>query len=710
MITLNLKAIPHFVTKDPTLIEEEKTELYRESYALFSFLLRHYGSLEMTIQRGATNLVRVQYRLPDLDAAALVESQRYFRFSVAADNLISIDECSFGEQLSLSKKVCLIPVGNPTRFREETEIMPFMAKFTPEERGYAIPLARPIKLLTTDRKWRNILAVLASTEGRLHIQIDRFTPRTFDVSYGLQCLQWYRHSYEGKLSPDELDTNTKIYQAIISRGEVYQVKIGVSGSNPDAIRLAVLRDIDLDTFNLDDPHTDRLAAQLPDPEEREFIELLRQLYSLEEVNELLTPPYTFGDALPGIPHSVPKPFILPFVNIHQPPGPTLLLGKLENEAAICIEPNQLRRHLFVTGGTGAGKTHTGQHILKQLNGKVPILVIDPIKREYEAFMEELGSAANIIDFRNGNYLQFNPFVPPPNISVYSHSAILAKTIAILFPTNDVAFELILNMVRQTYIWKLRQHLSDRKLSLEKFLDIDGAYLRANLSCIPTFDEFLGIGMGWLQASVGKNTRWGQEAIDHFRRRWEFLKSSMFKHIFSSAENPLKPVDSYFEANYLIELYNILDPNESNAIFALLVALLYEYRLSRGLQDGLKHVTVLEEAHRIIPSKQAGLGEDRVSSPAYEAAILLAQMLAEIRAYGEGIIIADQSPSKIIPDVLINTSTKIVHRILYGADKECLASALSLTPRESDYLSYLATGEAIAFLADAYQPLYITIPK
>ncbi|NJL42965.1 MAG: ATP-binding protein, partial [Pseudanabaena sp. SU_2_4] len=178
----------------------------------------------------------------------------------------------------------------------------------------------------------------------------------------------------------------------------------------------------------------------------------------------------------------------------------------------------------------------------------------------------------------------------------------------------------------------------------------------------------------------------------------------------SATVPLKSIDSYFEGNYLVELYNILDANESNAIFAMLVALLSEYRMSQGLQSHLKHLTVLEEAHRIIPSRQAGPGEDRVSSPAYEASTLLAQMLAEIRAYGEGIIIVDQSPSKIIADVLINSSTKLILRTVHGADKECLGAALSLSPQEQDYLSYLNTGEAIASVSGIYQPVHIRIPK
>jgi DNA helicase HerA-like ATPase len=42
--------------------------------------------------------------------------------------------------------------------------------------------------------------------------------------------------------------------------------------------------------------------------------------------------------------------------------------------------------------------------------------------------------------------------------------------------------------------------------------------------------------------------------------------------------------------------------------------------------------------------------------------MFCNLLAEVRKYGEGLIIADQIPNKLIPDVIKNTNTKIVHRL------------------------------------------------
>jgi DNA helicase HerA-like ATPase len=86
------------------------------------------------------------------------------------------------------------------------------------------------------------------------------------------------------------------------------------------------------------------------------------------------------------------------------------------------------------------------------------------------------------------------------------------------------------------------------------------------------------------------------------------------------------------------------------------------------------------------------------------------MIAECRALGQGLILAEQSASKIDPNVLINTSTKIVHTVLYGEDKEYLSSALSLSEAERDYLAYLPVGEALAFTPASYQPIHVRIPE
>lgn len=53
------------------------------------------------------------------------------------------------------------------------------------------------------------------------------------------------------------------------------------------------------------------------------------------------------------------------------------------------------------------------------------------------------------------------------------------------------------------------------------------------------------------------------------------------------------------------------------------------------------------------------------------------MLAEIRAYGVGMIIADQVASKLHPDVIKNTNIKIIQRTMAYDDRELVGKAINL---------------------------------
>ena len=57
-------------------------------------------------------------------------------------------------------------------------------------------------------------------------------------------------------------------------------------------------------------------------------------------------------------------------------------------------------------------------------------------------------------------------------------------------------------------------------------------------------------------------------------------------------------------------------------------------------NALQHVLVIEEAHRLLRADREGAGAHAVE--------LFAGLLAEIRAYGEGLVIAEQIPAKLVP--------------------------------------------------------------
>jgi hypothetical protein len=76
--------------------------------------------------------------------------------------------------------------------------------------------------------------------------------------------------------------------------------------------------------------------------------------------------------------------------------------------------------------------------------------------------------------------------------------------------------------------------------------------------------------------------------------------------------------------------------------------------------------------------------------------MFAGLLAEIRAYGEGLIVAEQIPSKLVPDVIKNTAVKIVHRLPAKDDRDAVGATMNITDAQSQFLVTLRPGEGAVF--------------
>ena len=106
---------------------------------------------------------------------------------------------------------------------------------------------------------------------------------------------------------------------------------------------------------------------------------------------------------------------------------------------------------------------------------------------------------------------------------------------------------------------------------------------------------------------------------------------------------------------------------------------------------VNHITLVEEAHRLLSKYTPG---DSLNQK--QGVETFTDMLAEIRKYGESLIIVDQIPNKLTPEILKNTNTKIVHRLFAEDDKEAIGNTIALEKEQKDFLSKLGPGRAIVF--------------
>lgn len=157
---------------------------------------------------------------------------------------------------------------------------------------------------------------------------------------------------------------------------------------------------------------------------------------------------------------------------------------------------------------------------------------------------------------------------------------------------------------------------------------------------------------------------------------------------------------------VLELQGIGDPEQRAFLMGLILTKIYEGCIAAGPSETLRLVVVLEEAHRLLEEKSRS-SED-FANPQAKAIEAFGDMLAELRAYGVGLIVAEQSPSRVTRLVLKNTATKLVHQLVDAADRELIAGATVLSNDESQHLATLPPGQALLFSSGMNRPIRISI--
>ena len=126
-------------------------------------------------------------------------------------------------------------------------------------------------------------------------------------------------------------------------------------------------------------------------------------------------------------------------------------------------------------------------------------------------------------------------------------------------------------------------------------------------------------------------------------------------------------------------------------------------------DDLQDLLVIEEAHRLLANPGPRASEEQ-ADPRGQAVETFTNLLAEIRAYGQGVIIVDQVPVKLAPEVMKNTSLKIAHQMVAMDDRAALAGAMAMTERQAEALAVLEPGLAAVFGEGDDAPVLVRIPQ
>ena len=135
----------------------------------------------------------------------------------------------------------------------------------------------------------------------------------------------------------------------------------------------------------------------------------------------------------------------------------------------------------------------------------------------------------------------------------------------------------------------------------------------------------------------------------------------------------------------------------------------EYRIARGgINKPLNHLTVLEEAHNLL--KRATDNGPEGNNVAAKSVEMFANAIAEMRTYGEGFVIVDQSPGLMDMSVIRNTNTKIIMRLPDISDRELVGKAAGLNECQINELSRLQRGVAAIYQNEWIEAVLCKVPR
>jgi DNA helicase HerA-like ATPase len=378
-----------------------------------------------------------------------------------------------------------------------------------------------------------------------------------------------------------------------------------------------------------------------------------------------------------------------------------------------LSTDALNLHLFVSGITGSGKSNTIKHILTQLQSdhlehKIPFLVIEPAKSEYKHL---IGKIPNLQVFRPGaknDIFKFNPFVFEHNrdnvsVTLTKHVDMLKTTFSSAFPMYGPMPYILEDAIHKIYEDKGWNFITEDNPHFTN--SSNASYDRKSL-LFPNMEDLRD-----KIEEVVNNSGYAGELDSNIKAalktRINNLTIGIKGRIFNSRHTFNSQI--LFEKPTIIELSNISDDDEKSFLMGLLLNKLYQYREEQGQADRLKHITVIEEAHRLLPNISFDKSSEEASSKA-KAVETFTNILAEIRAYGEGIIIADQIASKLHPDVIKNTNIKILQRTMDKEDRELVGNAINLTEDQLLDIAELKPGEAIVHNKDIHQAFMVQIDE
>ncbi len=358
------------------------------------------------------------------------------------------------------------------------------------------------------------------------------------------------------------------------------------------------------------------------------------------------------------------------------------MGQKE-DALVKLNIDSLTSHCFVTGSTGSGKSNTVYKLIEEVNKEpfnIPFLVIEPAKGEYR---NEFRKVKNINLFSTNpqidQMLKLNPFAFCEGIHILEHLDRIVEIFNGCWEMYAAMPAILKEAIEEAYVskgWDL----------------LNSVYIGDGEPVFPTFIDVLQELPKIINSSEYSADTKG-DYIGALVTRVNSMTNGIYGQIFCDEFE----VDNktLFDENTIVDLSRVGSSETKSLIMGVLILKLTEHRMAMANRGNsvLKHLTILEEAHNILKNSKntQGTAGSNVISKSVE---MIVNSIAEMRTYGEGFVIVDQSPTSVDIAAIKNTNTKIIMRLPEDEDCKIAGHSVSLTEQQTDELAKLETGVAV----------------
>ncbi len=368
-----------------------------------------------------------------------------------------------------------------------------------------------------------------------------------------------------------------------------------------------------------------------------------------------------------------------------------------------VTSNDLMMPSLLVGAPGSGKSNLAFSLLIQLwNQKIPFLVLDPSTgNEYRGLVNNPALKDDLIVYTAGDQdglpLQFNPFSVPPGVTVRNHATRILAAFKAAFSMFDPVPAIYEGALERLYCDE-RYCGAGRAQSMEAKGSQEGSS--------PTLSDFARAIQDELNEKALTLYEGSKESIGVIRGACTIRVDAIGKkmgHILNTPANNYDFFQKLLKQPAAIEMGALGDSDNIALLMAFFISQLtghieYQSRQMALQGEEREHIMLIEEAHRLLAGGQTEGAGGKSSED-------LNVLLAEVRKFGQGVMILDQRPSSLVGGVMDNAYVKIMMRLSDRVGFERLSDELNLNEAQQRYAhSRLKRGQAIVLDRDAGLPV------